>query len=100
MSEIDNGPEELDEREDEAPGGEPQPVAAPRDNPLLLGHEAGETVLLQAYRSGRLPHAWLLSGPRGIGKATLAFRFARFLLAEGAAAGGLFAAPATSLAVA
>src|SRR5229473_2977377 len=76
------------ERRDDDPAGEPQPVAPPRDNPLLLGHEAAEAVLLQAYRSGRLPHAWLLSGPRGIGKATLAFRFARFLFAEGAASGG------------
>src|SRR5713226_367720 len=88
------------ERRDDDPAGEPQPVAPPRDNPLLLGHEAAEAVLLQAYRSGRLPHAWLLSGPRGIGKATLAFRFARFLFAEGAAAPGLFAAPPASLAIA
>src|SRR5689334_9938729 len=100
MSEIDDGREELDEREEEAAEGEPQPVVPPRENPLLLGHEAAEAVLLQAYCSGRLPHAWLLSGPRGIGKATLAFRFARFLFAEGAAAGGLFAVPPTSLAVA
>ena len=39
----------------------------------------------EAWRSGRLHHAWLLSGPRGIGKATLAFRFARFVLAGGLA---------------
>jgi DNA polymerase-3 subunit delta' len=49
----------------------------PRANPLLLGQEAAEDTLLTASRSGRLPHAWLLSGPRGIGKATLAYRFAR-----------------------
>src|SRR6266851_4542152 len=91
--------DELERRDDDT-AGEPQPVAPPRDNPLLLGHEAAEAVLLQAYRSGRLPHAWLLSGPRGIGKATLAFRFARFLFAEGAAAPGLFAAPPASLAIA
>src|SRR5258707_11794810 len=91
--------DELERRDDE-PAGEPQPVAPPRDNPLLLGHEAAEAVLLQAYRSGPLPHAWLLSGPRGIGKATLAFRFARFLFAEGPAAPGLFAAPPASPAIA
>jgi DNA polymerase-3 subunit delta' len=45
--------------------------------------------MLAAQRSGRLHHAWLLTGPRGIGKATLAWRFARFLLAGGQ--GGLFA---------
>ena len=41
-----------------------------------------------------MPHALLLSGPRGIGKATLGYRFARFVLAHGAgqgAAPGLFA---------
>ncbi len=54
----------------------------PRANPRLLAQEAAETALLAAYRSGRLPHAWLLTGPRGVGKATLAYRFARFLLAE------------------
>lgn len=56
----------------------------PRANPLLIGHAQAEELLLAAYASGRLPHAWLISGPRGIGKATLAFRFARFLLSRGA----------------
>lgn len=55
----------------------PEPAA----NPELVGHEAAEAILLRAVRSGRLPHGWLISGPRGIGKATLAYRFARFLLA-------------------
>jgi DNA polymerase-3 subunit delta' len=73
-------------------------IPAPRENPLLVGQEAGEAALLQAYSSGRLPHAWLITGPRGIGKATLAFRFARFLFSQGSG-GGLFAAPATSLAL-
>ena len=36
-----------------------------------------------AYRSGRIPHAWLIGGPQGIGKATLAYRMARFVLAHG-----------------
>ena len=44
---------------------------------------------MRACQSNRLPHAWLLSGPRGIGKATLAYRFARFLL-KGEGEGGLF----------
>jgi hypothetical protein len=38
--------------------------------------------LLNAYRSGRIPHAWLIGGPQGIGKATLAYRMARFVLAN------------------
>jgi DNA polymerase III subunit delta' len=57
-------------------------VAPPRANPDLVGHEAAERELLRLCRSGRLPHAILLAGPRGIGKATLAFRLARFLLAH------------------
>jgi DNA polymerase III subunit delta' len=38
--------------------------------------------LLNAYRSGRIPHAWLIGGAQGIGKATLAYRMARFVLAH------------------
>ncbi len=38
--------------------------------------------MLAAYRSGRLAHAWLIGGPKGIGKATLAWRMARFVLAH------------------
>jgi DNA polymerase-3 subunit delta' len=78
-------------------------ILPPRANPALLDQAEAEAVLLRAARSGRLPHAWLLTGPRGVGKATLAFRFARHLLAEPPAeAAGLFGAPppATSLAVA
>ncbi|HEY0836475.1 MAG TPA: DNA polymerase III subunit delta' [Azospirillum sp.] len=69
---------------------------APRRNPDLLGHEEAEATLLEAWNSGRLPHAWLIGGPPGVGKATLAFRFARFALANADAAGegaGLFGAP-------
>jgi DNA polymerase-3 subunit delta' len=69
----------------------------PRANPDLVGHEAAETALLAAAASRRLPHALILGGPRGIGKATLAFRLARFLLAEEEGGAGLFAAPPSSL---
>jgi DNA polymerase-3 subunit delta' len=62
----------------------------------LLGHEAAERTLLAAHGRGRLHHAWLLAGPRGIGKATLAWRFARFLLA-GQEQGGLFGGGPESL---
>ena len=85
---------------EESGAAAPEPPA-PRANPLLKGQDAAEAVLLQAFNSGRLPHAWLLTGPRGIGKATLAYRFARFLFAEGTGeGGGLFAAAPASLAVA
>ncbi len=66
----------------------------PRANPDLVGHDPAEAALLNAWRSGRMPHAWIVAGPRGIGKATLAYRFARFVLAQGAQAdSGLFGAP-------
>lgn len=53
----------------------------PRANAILLGHEAAEATLLEAWRGSRLHHAWLITGPDGVGKATLAYRFARRLLA-------------------
>jgi DNA polymerase-3 subunit delta' len=52
----------------------------PRETAALFGHAEDERALLESYRSGRMPHAWLLGGPRGIGKATLAYRMARFVL--------------------
>ena len=54
----------------------------PREAQQLFGHSEAEQELLQAYRSGRMPHAWLIGGPEGIGKATLAYRMARFVLAH------------------
>ena len=73
----------------------PEEPPAPRKNPYFLGHDDAVRALLDAYAGGRMAHAWLLQGPRGIGKATLAFRFARHILsdeASGAAgAGDLFA---------
>ncbi len=54
----------------------------PRANPDLSGHEDVERGLLQDYLSGRMPHAIVLAGAQGIGKATLAFRIARFLLSR------------------
>jgi DNA polymerase-3 subunit delta' len=53
----------------------------PRENPHLFGHAPAEAAILQAMRRGRLHHAWLITGAEGVGKATLAFRFARALLA-------------------
>jgi DNA polymerase-3 subunit delta' len=58
--------------------GWPSPEAQPR----WYGATAAETTLLDAYRGGRMHHAWLLGGAKGIGKATLAYRFARFVLAH------------------
>lgn len=67
----------------------------PRDTPSLFGQEAAERAFLEAFAQERLHHGWLLTGPRGVGKATLAWRIARFLLATPPQddAGGLFGAP-------
>ena len=54
----------------------------PRETADLFGHREAEMALLAAYRSGRIPHAWLIGGAQGIGKATLAYRMARFVLAN------------------
>jgi DNA polymerase-3 subunit delta' len=58
------------------------PAPHPRDTFALFGHRKAEAELLDAYRAGRLPQAWILGGPQGIGKATLAWRMARFLAAN------------------
>ena len=68
-------------KSDESEEGVPLP--APEETFDLAGHGEAEAELLAALRSGRMHHAWMLTGPRGIGKATLAFRFARFLLRYG-----------------
>lgn len=80
----------------EAP--QPDQVAGaphPRDTRQLFGHERAEAAFLDAVAQDRLHHGWLITGPRGIGKATLAWRIARFLLAS-EPGGGLFGGP-TSL---
>ncbi len=66
----------------------------PRDTPRLIGHAAAEQEFLTAFTAGRLHHGWLITGPGGVGKATLAWRLARFLLATPDDDGGMFAAPA------
>jgi len=65
--------EELDPRET---------PAHPRFRENLIGHDQVEKKLLEAYSSGRFHHAWMLCGPAGIGKATLAYRLARFILSN------------------
>ena len=57
-------------------------VRRPRETSRLFGHREAEAALLNAYGSGRIPHAWLIGGAQGIGKATLAYRMARFVLAH------------------
>ena len=55
---------------------------SPRETTALFGHAGAEKALLDAYKSGRTAHAWLIGGPPGIGKTTLAYRIARFVLAH------------------
>lgn len=54
--------------------------AHPRDTFSFFGHDNAEAHLAQAITSGNMHHAWLLTGPDGVGKATLAYRAARVLL--------------------
>ncbi|OWO94537.1 DNA polymerase III subunit delta' [Rhizobium esperanzae] len=54
----------------------------PAENTRLFGHEEAESFLAQSYRSGKGHHAILIEGPEGIGKATLAFRFANHVLSH------------------
>lgn len=72
----------------------------PREQAGLVGQAAAEDRLLQAYLSGKIHHAWIFGGPKGIGKATLAYRLARFVLKhpdssvlDGAEINSLFVAP-------
>lgn len=61
-------------------------LPSPRENTDLVGHEANEKLLLDLYNKGTLPHALIFAGPMGVGKATAAFRLARFLLKHRAGA--------------
>lgn len=58
-------------------------IPEPAENPRFVGHAQAAEHLVTAYRAGKLPHALILAGPQGIGKATLAFHFAHHLLRHG-----------------
>ncbi|MCH2165763.1 MAG: DNA polymerase III subunit delta' [Marinovum sp.] len=67
----------------------------PRDTRRLFGQDTAEAAFLEALNSDRLHHGWMITGPKGVGKATLAWRIARALISDppGADDGGLFGAP-------
>ncbi len=58
---------------------------SPRENRHLIGHDEAQALVRAAWDAGRLPHALLLGGAEGVGKATLAYAIARFVLSGGAA---------------
>jgi len=64
-----------------------------KDTEFLIGHEAAERALASQFKDGKMPHAILLSGPKGIGKATLGWRIARYVFSQGETGGLLQALP-------
>ncbi len=69
--------------EDEEAAPLENPFVHPRAMTFALGHGEIEKQLLELYNGGRMPHALVFTGSQGIGKATMAYRFARFLLKSG-----------------
>lgn len=55
-------------------------MLTPRENLTLFGHQAARDTFLKAFHSPHFPHAWLINGPFGIGKATFSFHMARYIL--------------------
>jgi DNA polymerase-3 subunit delta' len=60
----------------------------PRETFRLVGQEQALVRAARAIRGGHPPQAWLITGPPGVGKATLAYRIARYVLAHGATPDG------------
>lgn len=87
---------EIDDKDDDAVGDVSTAVQGallqpPKTSSTFYAHEAVEKQLLNLYNAERMPHGIILSGPRGVGKCTFAYRLARFLLKNVESAdGGLF----------
>ena len=54
-------------------------IEMPRKTNTLIGHEGNKLTLFNAWEKNKIPHAWIFSGPKGIGKATLAWQFIRLI---------------------
>jgi DNA polymerase-3 subunit delta' len=54
----------------------------PRHTKNLYGHKTSQLDFLDAFNTDRLHHAWMISGPRGIGKATLGYKISKFILSR------------------
>ena len=99
MMDLFGSEEEYEEPDDDiapAPVIDEQEFGHPRLSKFSVGHEAIEKRLLELHASGRMPHGLIFAGPKGIGKATLAYRLARFLFKQGvsdANQDSLFGAP-------
>src|SRR3546814_14899389 len=66
-------------------GGRAHPRAGrPAAAMSLNGHQEQAEAFLEAWRSGRMPHAWLLAGPQGLGKRRFVDAAARHVLASAA----------------
>ncbi len=57
-------------------------IPGPAESGPPIGHDEAWAAMQAAYRRSRLPHGLILSGPAGIGKATFAYQFARYVLAH------------------
>ncbi len=64
---------------------EPDGLKQPRYSDICYGHDDVEEKLINLINSGAMPHALIFSGIEGIGKSTLAFKLARYLLKHGTA---------------
>ncbi|MBI1301209.1 MAG: DNA polymerase III subunit delta' [Alphaproteobacteria bacterium] len=58
-------------------------LALPQQTEHCFGHDTQEKLFLELFEQDKMPHAMIFSGPKGIGKSTMAFRLARFLLKYG-----------------
>jgi len=72
----------------------------PMDTMRLIGHKIAEQRFLENFQSGRFHHAWLITGAKGVGKATFAYRAAKFLLSHAGEGGGGLFGPSESLDIA
>ena len=57
-------------------------MLTPQENPSLIGHQSQMNHMLSAYHANQFAHGWILTGSRGIGKATFAFHLARYIFSK------------------
>ena len=77
-----NSSEKIVEMAGDAPPPELDAPHLPRLTRRLFGHQHVVEIVAQAAQGGRMPHGWLLTGPRGVGKASFAYLLARAVLGQ------------------